>query len=144
MPEQRKNQLARVVYRSHSLLPEEIDDRAPVVAEILRVARRNNTQTGLTGVLLFDGTSFLQAIEGNIEAVESIYESIACDRRHEDIEVIEFKPIGARDYRSFPMAYVEGLDAERATLGHLRAALVAAGGAEFDMNAIPSRRSPVR
>jgi hypothetical protein len=130
-------QLARVIYRSHSLLPEAPDDRMPAVTEILRIARRNNSETGLTGVLLFDGTSFLQAIEGDIGHVESLYESIACDRRHENIEVIEFKPIATRAYRSVPMAYVEGLWAERDTLGHLRSALVAAGGAGPDEDELP-------
>jgi hypothetical protein len=142
MSEQRsamsEGQLARVVYRSHSRLPEKIDDRTPAVTEILRVARRNNTQTGLTGVLLFDGASFLQAIEGDIDRVESLYESIACDLRHEDIEVLEFRPIAARAYRSAPMAYVEGLAAERDTLGHLRAALVADGGLQDDEENMPS------
>jgi len=131
-------QLARVIYRSHSLLPESLDDRTPAVTEILRIARRNNSETGLTGVLLFDGTSFLQAIEGDIVHVESLYESIACDRRHENIEVIEFKPIAARAYRSVPMAYVEGLAAERDTLGHLRSALVAAGGVDVSGDELPS------
>jgi hypothetical protein len=131
-------QLARVVYRSHSLLPETPEDRTPAVTEILRIARRNNIESGLTGVLLFDGTSFLQAIEGDIGHIESLYESIACDRRHENIEVIEFKPIAARAYRNVPMAYVEGLSAEHDTLGHLRSALVAAGEVGADGDGLPS------
>jgi len=130
--------LARVIYRSHSLLPETPDDRTPAMTDILRAARRNNAQSGLTGVLLFDGTNFLQAIEGDIRDVENLYEAIACDLRHEDIEVIEFKPISVRAYRSFPMAYIEGLSAERDTLGHLRSALMAAAGAEPDEDELPS------
>jgi len=74
-------------------------------------------------VLLFDGTNFLQALEGAIDDVEALFENIACDLRHEEIELIEFKPIATRDYRSFPMAYVEGLAAEHDTLRHLHAAL---------------------
>jgi hypothetical protein len=127
MPESRTatpdGQLARVIYRSHSLLPDSADERTPAMSEMLRIARRNNEQIGLTGVLLFDGTSFLQAIEGGIDHVQNVYESIACDLRHEDIEVIEFKPIARRDYQVLPMAYIEGLGAERATLHHLRSAL---------------------
>jgi hypothetical protein len=133
-----EGQLARVIYRSHSLLPDNVDDRTPAVTEILRVARRNNAQTGLTGVLLFDGANFLQAIEGEIDLVESIYESIACDLRHEELEVIEFKPITSRAYRSFPMAYIEGLSAERDTLNHLRSALVAPGGQEVHQEDLPA------
>jgi hypothetical protein len=84
--------------------------------------------------LLFDGTSFLQAIEGTIDHVQNVYEGIACDLRHEDIELIEFKPIERRDFQVLPMAYIEGLSAERATLHHLRSALTAAknGGGDGD------------
>ncbi len=125
----RDERLARVIYRSHSRLPDAAEERTPAVGEILRVARRNNTATGLTGVLLFDGTSFVQAIEGDIDRVESVYEAIACDQRHEEIEVIEFKPIMQRAYRHFPMAYVEGLAAKHDTLRHLLAVLSAHQGA---------------
>jgi hypothetical protein len=111
--------LGRVIYRSHSRLPDAADEQIPAVAEILRVARRNNAASGLTGVLLFDGTTFMQAIEGEIGQLETLYEEIACDPRHEDIEVIEFKPIAARDYSSFPMAYLDGLNADRDTLRQL-------------------------
>ncbi len=120
MPE---GQLARVIYRSRSLLSDGTDERGTGVIEILRVARRNNTQTGLTGVLLFDGTNFMQAIEGGIDHVEHVYAAIACDLRHEDLELIEFKPIVERDYQILPMAYVEGLKAERETLRTLSAAV---------------------
>jgi hypothetical protein len=124
-------QLARVVYRSRSLLPKAAADVH--LTELLRLARRNNTRAGVTGVLLFDGTNFLQAIEGRIDDVEALFENIACDLRHEEIELIEFKPIATRDYRSFPMAYVEGLAAEHGTLRNLQAAIGAAsvdGGAQ--------------
>jgi hypothetical protein len=131
-----EGQLARVIYRSHSLLPDAADDRIPAMSEILRVARQRNAQTGLTGVLVFDGTNFLQAIEGDIGRVESLYESISCDLRHEDIELIEFKPIAARDYRNFPMAYIEGLAAESDTLAHLFSALTAVRGAEHEAAAV--------
>jgi len=121
----REERLARVIYRSHSRLPDTVDERTPAVTEILRVARRNNAETGLTGVLVFDGDNFLQAIEGDIGLVEDVYENIARDLRHENIELIEFKAIARRNYRTSPMAYVEGLSAERDTLRHLLAALSA-------------------
>jgi hypothetical protein len=124
-------QLARVVYRSRSLLPKAAADA--YLTDLLRLSRHNNTRAGLTGVLLFDGTNFLQAIEGRIDDVEALFETIACDLRHEEIELIEFKPIATRDYRSFPMAYVEGLAAEHGTLRNLQAAIGAAsadGGAQ--------------
>ena len=111
--------LARVIYSSHSLLPESPDQRMQVVTELLRIARQRNAETGLTGVLLFDGTRFLQAIEGETGAVETAFENIACDRRHEEIELLEFKPIPRRDYPNSPLAYIDGLSAEQDTLRDL-------------------------
>jgi hypothetical protein len=119
-----------VIYRSHSLLAASADECRPSVAEILRVARRNNARSGLTGVLLFDGANFLQAIEGEIGHLERIWESIACDQRHEDIELIEFEPIAERDYQAMPMVYIEGLSAEHDTLRHILSALTAPRNAE--------------
>ena len=69
--------------------------------------------------------------------VESHYEDIACDLRHEDIELIEFQPIARRDYQGFPMAYIERLSAGRDTLRQLLRA-VRVGGP--DAGAVSSAR----
>jgi hypothetical protein len=118
MYQRRKNThdgpLTRLVYRSRCVPPDA--PALPPVLDILSVARRNNVVTGVTGVLLFDGTTFVQAIEGERGEVEDLYESIARDPRHEEIELIECRPIAARGYRPDPMAYVDGPDADAAAL----------------------------
>jgi hypothetical protein len=108
--------LTRIVYRSRCLVA---DAPPPFLSAILGVSRRNNVATGVTGVLLFDGTNFLQAIEGRRGEVEELYERIARDLRHEEIELIECRPIAARGYSDEPMAYIDGQDGEAGTLGDL-------------------------
>jgi hypothetical protein len=120
--------LVRVIYRSHSLLPDAPRAAKTGVTDILVVARRKNTQTGVTGVLLFDGMHFMQALEGARDEVEQVYERIARDLRHEDIELLECRPIAERGYRDFPMAYVEGPATERTNLRRLLASLAAQVG----------------
>jgi hypothetical protein len=117
--------LARVIYRSHSLLPQAVGAAHVGVTEILIVARQNNMKTGVTGVLLFDGVHFMQALEGERGEVEHVYERIAQDLRHEEIELLECKPITERGYQAFPMAYGEGSADERDDLSRMLKALSA-------------------
>ena len=99
--------LSRLVYSSRSLLKGTAEDCLAEVTSILRVSRVNNPKAGLTGVLLFDGTNFLQALEGPIAEIERLYETITCDRRHEDITLIDLISIETRDYDAWSMAFLD-------------------------------------
>ncbi len=46
------------------------------VAAILDASRRNNRKDGVTGLLVSDGTRFLQVLEGDEAAVEKAYARI--------------------------------------------------------------------
>lgn len=50
--------------------------------DLLEVARRNNTRLGITGMLLYRDGNFIQLLEGEPEAVQRIYATIAVDPRH--------------------------------------------------------------
>ena len=102
--------LSRLVYSSRSSLKGMAEECLAEVADILRASRANNPKAGLTGVLLFDGTSFLQALEGPIAQIERLHEKISCDRRHEDITLIDLVPIEVRDYDTWSMAFLDGTD----------------------------------
>lgn len=62
-------------------------------------AIESNRRDAITGVLLFNGTHFLQLIEGRPEAVEHLMDRIRRDRRHVAVEV---EHDGASDQRFFP------------------------------------------
>lgn len=49
---------------------------------ILASSRRNNERSGITGLLVFDGKRFLQALEGDRAAVENAFLRIKTDPRH--------------------------------------------------------------
>jgi hypothetical protein len=70
-----------------------------LIEDIVSVSVRNNTQTDITGILLFAEDHFLQLLEGPKEHVETTLQNIVNDRRHTDVRIL-FK--GGAGERSFP------------------------------------------
>ncbi len=76
--------LAAVVYRSLAaprLTPADL-------GEMLASARARNAAEHLSGLLLYDGERFFQWLEGPVEGVESVWNSIQLDARHSHVELI--------------------------------------------------------
>ncbi|WP_024553251.1 diguanylate phosphodiesterase [Franconibacter helveticus 513] len=73
--------LTTIIYRSH------ICDDVPVkkLEEMVATANLKNGETGVTGILLFNGTHFFQLLEGPEEGVLEIYNHICEDARHYNI-----------------------------------------------------------
>ena len=108
--------LVRLIYRSRSLVAFIGEDAAESLEALLEVSRDNNRLAGITGVLLYNGAFFLQAIEGKSQQVEALYEAIACDQRHEDIELIEFSAVDERRYPEWSMAFIDATGHEHEAL----------------------------
>ncbi|MDV7022223.1 diguanylate phosphodiesterase [Atlantibacter subterranea] len=73
--------LSTLIYRSrlHSgFNPEQLP---PLVAR----AQAKNESLQVTGILLFDGTHFLQVLEGPLESVDFLYQTIRLDPRHDSV-----------------------------------------------------------
>ncbi|MGB7801721.1 diguanylate phosphodiesterase [Buttiauxella sp.] len=70
--------LTTIIYRSH------ICKNVPFesVMDMVAAAKLRNDQADVTGILLFNGTHFLQLIEGPEESVLKIYQHICQDERH--------------------------------------------------------------
>ncbi|MEQ1602178.1 MAG: BLUF domain-containing protein [Methylophilaceae bacterium] len=68
--------------------------------------RESNEQSEITGMLLYRDGFFMQAIEGEEEKVDHLFDHISMDTRHEDIVVVYKKPIKQRGFQNRPM----GLD----------------------------------
>ena len=76
-----------------------LDLQASDLEDIHRTARELNSLEGITGLLIFNGTHFLQIIEGTDNAIEDLVARLRRDPRHESIEIREERQI---DERSFP------------------------------------------
>ena len=95
----------RLIYRSHSLLSDGGKDPAGL-AEILKAARTNNADLGVTGALMLYDDWFAQVLEGPQTVVEALFARIKADPRHDGVRLNEAGPVGKRLFGKWAMAVV--------------------------------------
>ncbi len=94
--------LVRLMYASRAV---PAIDQEELVA-ILRKSKANNPAVGVTGVLCFSEGIFLQVLEGGRSAVNRLYNRIASDARHTDVELLCYEEIGERHFAGWSMGQV--------------------------------------
>ncbi|MBZ2188539.1 BLUF domain-containing protein [Alcanivorax sp. JB21] len=102
------SELIQIVYISRATFeagPRE-NGVEPHVARILLKSRQNNPRQGLVGVLFYGDGNFFQCIEGEREAVESLFTRISADSRHKDVRVLSVRNIEVRTFNEWSMKYV--------------------------------------
>jgi len=95
----RDSTLVRLVYRSRAALPL----AGKPLADMLRAARRRNHRESVTGLLVADGSHYLQWLEGPPAGVARLMRSIVLDRRHESIEVLSDTAVPERRFAGWDM-----------------------------------------
>lgn len=94
--------LYRVIYVSASKsLP-----GAAGIAGLLRAARHNNVQAGITGILLYHDGGFLQVLEGMRAPVERVFAAICADPRHHQVITLWRGPVEGRLFGDWRMGFV--------------------------------------
>lgn len=109
--------MIRLVYISQAVVG--ITDEQ--VQEILRSSQRNNSASGITGVLVFGGGIFMQVLEGPEQAVLRLYVKILDDRRHSDCRLIHISPADEQVFRKWAMAVLSSDPLDFQRIGELRA-----------------------
>lgn len=71
---------------------------------ILASSRRHNNRNGVTGILVYDGKRFLQALEGERAAVEATYDRIKADPRHRATVQLSLRIVDKREFGRWEMA----------------------------------------
>jgi hypothetical protein len=94
--------LTRLLYASRA--SKEIDPS--LVESILVQSRHHNTSAGITGILCYGGNIFVQVLEGNRRVVSQLYNRIARDPRHTDVEILLFEDISERRFSNWTMGHV--------------------------------------
>ena len=89
--------LERVLYTSRA---RGNADSLLMQVDILATSQRNNARDDLTGALLIHDGRFLQVLEGAAQDLDRLMTRLAGDPRHDEVVVIERKPIPARGFRS--------------------------------------------
>jgi hypothetical protein len=100
----------RLVYYSANKIGGTVDHMRSGMNQILAASRRNNGSVGLTGALMFSAGYFGQVLEGPQEAIEATFERIQQDRRHGDVNLLEFKEVANRSFGDWSMAFVGKAD----------------------------------
>lgn len=76
-----------------------------VLRKLLYTSRRNNEIYGVTGILLYYDSTFIQAIEGEEDTIEQLIKNIKSDPRHRSFEVISDVKIEEREFNSWFMGF---------------------------------------
>lgn len=91
--------LYRLIYVSQAVAGLEYPD----FIQILQKSEFNNKQVGITGMLVFGDSMFLQVLEGSRRLVSQTYNRILLDKRHVNAELINFSEIEHRDFGAWSM-----------------------------------------
>lgn len=77
---------------------------------LLATARENNSEAGVTGVLLYHDGSFFQVLEGDKDQVTRIFNAIERDPRHSRVIVLQTRAAPERAFPVWSMGYVRTSD----------------------------------
>lgn len=94
--------MVRLIYASRmasGVLHDDLND-------ILQTSRRNNEKQGITGVLCYSATGFLQCLEGPSDFINELYGRIIRDDRHVDVTLLAYSDIHQRSFAKWAMAYI--------------------------------------
>jgi hypothetical protein len=96
--------LLRLVYFSTNKIVS-----GPAVAadlkHILNSSIRRNAHAGITGGLLFNRKYFVQVLEGEPSDLLKTFTRITVDQRHEDVVLVEQKPVSRRLFGAWSMGF---------------------------------------
>ena len=110
--------LHRLFYRSRQT-PDAAADLDFVVGQIIGSAIRRNREVGVTGLLLVVKGHFIQALEGNGDAVRATYARISMDPRHSDLHIISQGPADQRLFGEWNMCASSLAPSDKAILAVL-------------------------
>ena len=94
--------LLSLTYTSLARLDLDVSD----LENIHRAALQLNALDGITGLLVFNGTHFLQIIEGAPDAIEDLVQRLRRDPRHSGFEIRDRHEVEARSFPDWSMELV--------------------------------------
>ena len=97
----------RLIYRStvsDKLIANE------TLSDLVQRSSESNKAAGITGLLLLSGDQFLQVLEGPSDAVNQLFGRIMRDKRHHDVRLLTFEPIGDVYFSDWNMYLVDLYD----------------------------------
>jgi hypothetical protein len=93
--------MIHIVYLSRAVHPLSDHELQALLAE----CRDNNVRHDVTGLLFYSHGNIAQLIEGEADVLHSLFEKIARDGRHSHVRKLVDKPIAARSFAGWAMAF---------------------------------------
>lgn len=93
--------MRRIIYCSQA----SYDFAADELVALLKQARSNNDQVGLSGMLLYCARSFLQLVEGDAQSVTVAYSKILADDRHTNLRLLADVEVAAPLFPDWTMGF---------------------------------------
>ncbi len=93
--------LKTICYISDSRINKSITD----FNNLIRTAKTNNAKNNITGILVYKNNNFLQVFEGAPETVDTIFDKIRMDQRHQNIFKIIDTSIDQRIFEEYKFGF---------------------------------------
>lgn len=94
---------------------------------LLETSRENNEKLDVTGMLLYHQGSFFQVLEGKKCVVESLFNKIAKDKRHDMVLKLIVEPIEFRDFEGWTMGHAHVSEEDIKSIPGLNDAVIKRG-----------------
>ncbi len=108
--------VCQLIYRSRVARRVRLADAEAIATE----AAAKNAKLSISGLLLYTPAYFVQVLEGERGAVESTFERIAKDSRHEEVVVLAKTEVQTRQFGAWAMrAVTPRREVSAAVLGQL-------------------------
>lgn len=117
--------MRQLLYISSAVSAAIVGDLATIVAQSVR----NNRRAGVTGLLWGDGKRFLQVLEGEDAAVQTVFDRIRADPRHRAVVVLHDRTVAAREFGEWAMVARRAGDTPDLFDARMRTALASASPA---------------
>ncbi len=95
--------MIQIIYASAATVQFSVAD----LKQLLTIARANNETLGVSGMLVFHEGSFLQVLEGQDDAVLSLYAKIETDKRHDNVQLILRSTIEEPSFGEWRMGFYD-------------------------------------
>ena len=90
-----------LIYVSSAVVPFSPEE----LRTLLKISRHNNVRLGVTGMLLYKDGNFMQAIEGEEEAIHLLHRKIRLNPRHDGLITLLEQPIERRQFSGWSMGF---------------------------------------
>lgn len=75
------------------------------IYQLVGNAQQRNQAEGISGVMLYNGSNFLQLIEGEAATIDACFERIVADPRHSGVVTLRNDPVAVREFPEWAMRY---------------------------------------